>query len=265
MLFVDFAVVVPERAGAKWHRYSNSRTQIAGGQCSSFRPVQLLVGKAATAGHVSPLGRCTRGFIAFSLDQKRMIFLKDQWRAVTREHGELDTYRRLHAHNVPFVATPVAGEDIDAQRTVSRMLMRDRLAMVRPVERVHRRLVTKEVGRPLEDYKDSVDLLHIVSYAVIAHRMAWEGAEILHNNVRAANIMINAETNEGFLNDWDLCKYKEDLKNEVPVSQRGDVSVNVIYAIRDHVDLFYLPGNMVVQVGVVSMYPTKPSEAADDL
>ena len=41
--------------------------------------------------------------------------------------------------------------------------------------------------------------------------MAWENAKILHNDVSAGNIMIDVETGEGFLNDWDLCKYKEDM------------------------------------------------------
>ena len=31
------------------------------------------------------------------------------------------------------------------------------------------------------------------------------------------NILINVKTNNGFLNDWDLCKYKEEL--EGPPSQ----------------------------------------------
>ncbi|EKM57029.1 uncharacterized protein PHACADRAFT_142121 [Phanerochaete carnosa HHB-10118-sp] len=175
-----------------------------------------------------------------------MVFLKDQWRAITRERKELDTYRRLHQHGVQFIATPIAGEDIDAHRTSSQMLMKDRLNMSRPIERIHSRLVTKEVGRPLKDYKDSVDLIQVVSYAVIAHRIAWEKAKILHNNVSAANIMINAETDEGFLNDWDLCKFKEDLKNKIPASQPGG-------------------GTWPFKSALSLMYPTKPAEVADDL
>ena len=34
------------------------------------------------------------------------------------------------------------------------------------------------------------------------------------------NILINVKTGNGFLNDWDLCKYKEELEGPHSQSER---------------------------------------------
>lgn len=96
-----------------------------------------------------------------------MVFLKDQWRCVTRERTELETYRRLHQCGVKYLATPVAGGDIDHHRTISQDFMTHLPEHQRPTERVHTRLVTEEIGHPLEAYKDSVELLQIIMHAII--------------------------------------------------------------------------------------------------
>lgn len=49
----------------------------------------------------------------------------------------------------------------------------------------------------------------------IAHRTAWDKADILHRDISASNIMININPEtpgslEVLLNDWDLCQWKED-------------------------------------------------------
>lgn len=119
-----------------------------------------LIGRYAF-GHYSPLGRCTRGYPAFDLEAKRLVWLKDQWRCIARPHTELDAYVRLHKHEVPNIATPVAGGDIGSHRTLSQGYMTHLSDEWRPSPRIHTRLVTKEVGKLLETYKDSVDLLQI--------------------------------------------------------------------------------------------------------
>lgn len=66
------------------------------------------------------------------------------------------------------------------------------------------------------------------AYQVLAHRKAWESANILHRDVSVGNIMIDVESDEeqpiGFLNDWDLCKYVEDFSK--PAAQPGGRSVS---------------------------------------
>ena len=50
------------------------------------------------------------------------------------------------------------------------------------------------------------------------HREAWTKAKILHQDLSDGNvlILINQESadddNRGMLIDWDLCKYKEDMR-----------------------------------------------------
>ena len=118
----------------------------------------FLVGKPISS-HFSLTGRCTRGYIAFDLQTDRMAFLKDQWRSVNRLRAELDTYRRLHQNEVPCIATPIAGGDIDFQLTETQ----EHIAWL--PKRVHTRLVLKDVGRPLQECRNSADLLRTITYA----------------------------------------------------------------------------------------------------
>ncbi|EKM56998.1 uncharacterized protein PHACADRAFT_208163 [Phanerochaete carnosa HHB-10118-sp] len=206
-----------------------------------------LVGRYAF-GHYSIFGRCTRGYAAFNLEDKRFVWFKDQWRCVTRPYTELDAYVRLHAHNVSFIATPVAGGDIDDQLTISQQHMTHLSEEWRPSVRVHTRLVTKEVGKLLESYTDSPDLLRICRHAFIAHQRAYQLARILHRDISIGNIMINVETGYGFLNDWDLCKYREDLENSVAASEPSGIS-----------------GTWAFKSSFSLEYPRKPPELADDM
>ena len=45
----------------------------------------------------------------------------------------------------------------------------------------------------------------------IGHRDAYEKAGILHRDVSMSNILIDLETGKAFLNDWDLCKYTDEI------------------------------------------------------
>ena len=63
-----------------------------------------------------------------------------------------------------------------------------------------------------------------------AHKQAWENAHILHRDVSMGNILIDVKTGNGFLNDWDLCKYREELGGS---SSQENRSVNVISKIHN--------------------------------
>ncbi|EKM57055.1 uncharacterized protein PHACADRAFT_92447 [Phanerochaete carnosa HHB-10118-sp] len=202
------------------------------------------------AGHYSPVGRCTRGYVAYDLANRCMAFLKDQWRCFSR-HTEIETYQRLHAHHVEYIATPVAGGDIDHHRTVSQCYLQDLPVDKRPVERVHTRLVTKEVGVLLEQYEDSVELLRIITHVIAAHEQAWKKAGILHRDVSHTNILIDLATGKGILNDWDLAKYEQDMLEGVPACEPAGISVS----------LGTLPFKSVMSL----RYPLKPPEVADDI
>ena len=119
------------------------------------------------SGQYSPVGRCTRGYIAFDLETKELVFFKDQWRCLGRVRTELETYKRLHQHHVPHIALPVAGGDISHQRTLTQGYLTHIPHEEIHSQRVHTRLVTKQVGLMLETYQDSAELLIIVGHALV--------------------------------------------------------------------------------------------------
>ncbi|GJE86569.1 hypothetical protein PsYK624_026490 [Phanerochaete sordida] len=204
----------------------------------------FLVGRLATERYAL-FGRCTRGFAAFDPTEGRFVWLKDQWRSVALAHSELDAYIRLHANGVSLIATPIAGGDVDGHRTASQRYMTHMKEDRRPAAHVHTRLVTKGVGRPLESYHDSPELLKVCFEAFIAHADAYKKARILHCDVSTGNIMIDTETGQGFLNDWDLCKYVEELEDTPsPPKSMGTWPFKSCFSLR---------------------YPLKPPEVADDI
>ena len=192
--------------------------------------------------HNSPVGRATKGFIALDMETRELVFVKDQWRPISPgAHPELETYDRLRKHRVARVATCLGGGDVFANdKTVQRTLTHGLLSTgigIDNSERHHTRLVIQEIGRPLSQYPNSPELITLLYHALMGahahhapgqvtdkdttgHSEAWEVAGVLHRDISAGNIMIDvtspAESLQGFLNDWDMCKYKEDLNNNVP-------------------------------------------------
>ncbi|EKM56603.1 uncharacterized protein PHACADRAFT_194196, partial [Phanerochaete carnosa HHB-10118-sp] len=217
------------------------------GSEASISEKTYLIGRYAF-GHYAPVGRCTKGYPALDMQTKRLVWFKDQWRCAARPHTELDAYMRLHKHHVTYIATPVAGGDVMEHRTVTQDYLTHLADSWRPSERVHTRLVTKEVGRLLETYKDSWELLNVCAEAFFAHQEAWEDARILHRDISVGNIMIDTETGQGFLNDWDLCRYREDMETKQPASEPSGIS-----------------GTWIFKSALAQRYPRKPPELADDL
>jgi hypothetical protein len=130
-----------------------------------------LVGRYV-ASHLSPTGRCTRGYVAFDLEDRELVFFKDQWRPGNCKHTELETYQELHKHKVKCIATVLAGGDVIDNETVTvqATISQRYLKMPKrktPVPRIHTRLVTKEVGRSLDDYDDSVELIYVCTQALL--------------------------------------------------------------------------------------------------
>ena len=182
------------------------------------------------------------------------MFVKDQWRPIAPGmHPELETYDRLRKHDVACVATCLGGGDVYAndkavQRTFTHGLLPTTLE-INNSERYHTRLVIQEIGRPLEQYPNTAELITLTFHALLGtwtlvssvnirfnisitgHCEAWEDAGVLHHDISAGNIMIDVtspmDSLRGFLNDWDICKYKEDLDNSVPALPGRPVRHNI--------------------------------------
>ncbi|KAI0071397.1 hypothetical protein K474DRAFT_1679440 [Panus rudis PR-1116 ss-1] len=175
---------------------------------------QYLIGRPNFKPVAEPFGRGTKGFIAFDIEKKDFVFLKDAWREYSA-NPEADVYRKLKQHKVEYIAMLRCGGDLPGQHTTTNQHLNDH-----PVGMVHHRLVVVEIGQHLETYYNSSLLCFYVRCALIAHKQAWENANILHRDISDNNIIIAVRKlksgnylGRGLLIDWDLSKTKDQLES----------------------------------------------------
>ncbi|TFY59072.1 hypothetical protein EVG20_g7925 [Dentipellis fragilis] len=199
------------------------------------RTFTYLIGKH-TAGTISPTGRCTKGYVALDVDRNSLVFVKGFW--CSRAPGvrrELEIYKVLKDKGVEHVATALAGGDVgghEGQLTITQDFIEDQSKSPSRAARFHYRVVLQQVGRPLETYE--------------SHYEAWTKAEILHRDVSDNKILIDVRTGRGFLNDWDLCKFKSEL-------QEGATQYD------ERVDTWMYMSSSLLH------FPKKPNQLSDDL
>ncbi|EPQ50662.1 hypothetical protein GLOTRDRAFT_82201, partial [Gloeophyllum trabeum ATCC 11539] len=195
---------------------TSTKTHGAGCRTSACRdpdtePRYFLVGKphAPTTGLT---GRATRGYVAWDLSDRRLVFLKDCWRVKTLAK-EGDTIEKLNKAGIESVPTLLYHGDVAGQVTVSPNYWKDRaLAVNKMKSHVHYRLVVKEIGCHLDDFTNSRELVKVIYECIYAHCGAFIDAHILHRDISVGNILIVRRTeagvmlSEGLLNDWDLSK-----------------------------------------------------------
>ncbi|KAI0737300.1 hypothetical protein C8Q80DRAFT_1358826 [Daedaleopsis nitida] len=199
------------------------------------------------------VGRCTKGYVAYRLDlpantpdKDRLCFLKDCWRPYVsgRTRPEHLVYQRLQSHSVNHIASLICGGDVGgahAQRTTVHEFLFD----TRPVPRIHYRLVTEEIGIPVTKFRDFRELARIFADALEGHSQAWTRAHVLHRDISLGNILINAATREGFLNDWDLSRFESELGNGPVEPDRS--------------------GTWQYRSALLLQYPRKPHRLYDDM
>ncbi|KAI0628970.1 hypothetical protein C8Q77DRAFT_325978 [Trametes polyzona] len=73
----------------------------------------------------------------------------------------------------------------------------------------HYRIVVREVGLPMAEFKDSYQLVYALSCCIHAHSMAYR-AGVIHRDISAGNVLLYYNPREemwfGLLNDWELSK-----------------------------------------------------------
>ncbi|KAI1797453.1 hypothetical protein LXA43DRAFT_969406 [Ganoderma leucocontextum] len=144
-------------------------------------------------------GRGTRGYVALPVgdddtiaDDANFVYLKDAWRV---DHAGIDkegvTLQFLNDKGLQFVPTLVCHGDLPDQK------------------HTHYRLVVKEVGLPLEDFRgSSAQLCRALFFCLQAHARAFK-AGIIHRDISAGNMLLYRGDDGklyGLLNDWELSK-----------------------------------------------------------
>ncbi|KAG6810142.1 hypothetical protein H0H92_013135 [Tricholoma furcatifolium] len=196
----------------------------------------------------SVIGRCTRAYPVYEEATSKWYFLKDLWRAhdLDPEAKTLEELQRNEVQNVPkFVCggdivqettetdlyVPIVdSNDPDAPPLPDRRNGDWRLGdnWNRITRRIHHCFVVNFIGRPLETFENSEQLMQVVfdafiggsftffggfflTLVVLAHKEAYEKCGIVHRDISAKNILITMN-GRGILNDWDLAKHKLQLE-----------------------------------------------------
>ncbi|PCH36481.1 hypothetical protein WOLCODRAFT_146288 [Wolfiporia cocos MD-104 SS10] len=201
----------------------------------------------------STTGRSTRGYVAYDMLTHRLVFLKDTWRS-ENARAEHEVYVHLWKCGVQHIATPLSGGDV---RDDAIQKTRSQECDPRLQGRVHYRLIVLEVGKPLKEYEEEFSMVMFIEQALQAHRDAWTKANVAHCDVSSENIMIdvdpaNAKLDKkgnkipcAFLNDWDLCKFRDELGSGPTQTTRS--------------------GTWQFMSGALLRYPSKQHELSDDL
>ena len=118
-----------------------------------------------------PVGRWTRVSIAYDVQRRKRVFLKDSWRVMLEGSApEGEIYARLHKHSVPNIpscsqAGYIGNELYHASRTHEFDTECGHSAHVMPYR--HYRLVLDTIGRPLETFNRSHELVKAVYDALL--------------------------------------------------------------------------------------------------
>ncbi|KAL6306259.1 hypothetical protein BKA93DRAFT_169524 [Sparassis latifolia] len=128
---------------------------------------------------------------------------------------EGDVLRKLNDASVKNVPTLVCHGDVLDQQTLTQAVWEEvngpTPAARRPLKKhTHYRLVVKEVGYPLAEFKEGFELVKVVYDCLIAHQQAYEKLHLLHRDISVGNILMMEQEGEevrvGYLCDWELSK-----------------------------------------------------------
>ncbi|KAH9835400.1 uncharacterized protein C8Q71DRAFT_908540 [Rhodofomes roseus] len=213
--------------------YEPEKLSIPEDRVGTSDEVCFIVGKRRSATN-SPAGRGMRGYIAYDVSRRRLVFLKDHWRPCIKSSlFEGEVLQSMRSTGVQYVPTPLAAgivqDEMGVQETCTQdfLPVDERTGCYAPRQE-HYRLVVKEIGEPLEEHKSPYELVKTIWHALYGHRQAWELNELLHRDISAGNILIfryidknGGKQSIGILIDWDLCKDKKYLESVLRPSRAG--------------------------------------------
>ncbi|GJE92070.1 hypothetical protein PsYK624_082230 [Phanerochaete sordida] len=168
-----------------------------------------LVAQRPFAGRPALVGRCMRGYLAYDLHARRLVFLKDTWRwDEPRLRPECDVYRQLEEAGVPSVPRVEYGGDVggaDGSGTRVGGLCEEKpewLSVGRGLKGfVHHRVV-QDVTYSLDTVRDERELIQALHDTIIALDKTYDDLGILHRDLSVENIRLDAHS-RCVLSDWD--------------------------------------------------------------
>ncbi|GJE91987.1 hypothetical protein PsYK624_081400 [Phanerochaete sordida] len=170
-----------------------------------------LVVRRPFAGDGSHMGRATRAYVAYDLQEKRLVFFKDSWRSVLPYmYPEFQIFRELEAVHVPNVPAVHYGGDVRDDGGGLHETLTNAVAAEEPQWRVgiygfwphiHHRIV-QDIVYPLRTLRGEREFLQAIHDALCALQKAYETLKIMHRDFSYVNIMITSD-GQGVLNDWD--------------------------------------------------------------
>ncbi|KAH9953564.1 kinase-like domain-containing protein, partial [Russula dissimulans] len=176
-----------------------------------------------------PVGRWTRLSIAYDVEKGRPVFLKDSWRVLLKGiQAEGEIYRRLHDNNVPNIPPCLLSSDVGDDTyhaSQTHEIVHEHITHhTYPEITSHRhyRIVLGVIGKQLENFDRSWEVVNAMHAALKAHEAAYN-AGVLHRDISTGNILIAgpaelADRDDQFkpkiegrmLIDWDLSSIVND-------------------------------------------------------
>ncbi|TFK87568.1 hypothetical protein K466DRAFT_522193 [Polyporus arcularius HHB13444] len=161
--------------------------------------LEFLIAKPAA--YSDKPSRASRGYIALCYSMGPLhgtfVWLKDTWRRILDDEYEQEgaVLSDLNRHRVEYVPTLVCHADVSSHRldvkgTLARLCKQGPKPARSRIERVHYRVVTQEVGLPVDEFRNSRDLAVVFRDCLEAHRSAYKRAKILHRDLSEGNLLM---------------------------------------------------------------------------
>ncbi|KAF5370261.1 hypothetical protein D9757_012013 [Collybiopsis confluens] len=216
----------------------------------------LFINEPFTTQHLYPVGRATRCYSAYDPESDGLVLLKDCWRNSKYEAEHL-IYNKLHAAHVTHIPHALAGADVQGFLQSTELEPNGH-------QLIHYRLVLDIVGMPITESTSTFAFTEAIRDALIAHREAYDNANLLHRDISIGNIVI--WQGQGYLIDWEQAKDIND--NSARTNSRTGtwqfLSVrllsqpNHIHEIRDDLESFvYVMVHTAVRFAANDLTPEK--------
>jgi len=132
------------------------------------QPDAFYIATSPRYGSRLPIGRGSRAFLAYDIEKKCLVYIKDYWRVdVPGMEKEGDIYKDLHTNNVPHIPRFDRGDDLGPV-TVTQQWRENAwaCATAQLFTYRHYRMVLGDVGRDLASFTSSWEFINALADAI---------------------------------------------------------------------------------------------------